>query len=143
MIAIQLISRLQYLHYYNYIHRDIKPENCLIGLGEKSNIIHLIDFGLSKRYRSGKTKLHIPFRDNREMNGTIRYASLNTHMGIEQSRRDDLESLSYMLIYLLKGTLPWQNLKTKNKAERLEQVMELKQSLSYPSLLKEFPGVLK
>ena len=107
MIAEQIISRLEYLHNRNFIHRDIKPENFLVGLGKKSNIIHLLDFGLTKRYRDAKTGEHIPAKERGDFVGTAKYASVNSHLGREQSRRDDLESVGFMMIYFLKGSLPW------------------------------------
>ena len=106
MIFDQMINRVEYLHSKSLIHRDIKPENFLIGYQKRSNILYIIDFGLSKRYRDSKTLKHIPYRDTKAFTGTIRYASINTHLGIEQSRRDDLEATGYTLIYLLKGILP-------------------------------------
>ena len=119
-----MIKRIKYLHSKNYIHRDIKPENFLIGTKEKSNIIFLIDFGLSKRYKNPKNHQHIPYREGRPLTGTARYVSINTHLGIEQSRRDDLESIGYMLIFFMKGVLPWQGLKNGN--EKYTRIMEKK-----------------
>ena len=122
LLAIQMLNRIEYLHKHNYIHRDIKPENFLIGTNEKSNILYLIDFGLSKRYRNIKTHSHIPYKEGRSLTGTARYVSINTHLGIEQSRRDDLESIGYVLIFFLKGYLPWQGLKhCKNKYEKIKE----------------------
>ena len=124
LIALQVLNRIENIHKHHYLHRDIKPENFLIGIHEKSNVIYLIDFGLSKRYKNPKTHQHIPYREGRALTGTARYVSINTHMGIEQSRRDDLESIGYMLIYFLKGVLPWQGLKNCN--EKYTRIMEKK-----------------
>ena len=124
LIALQVLNRIENLHKHHYLHRDIKPENFLIGIHEKSNIIHLIDFGLSKRYKNQKTHQHIPYREGRALTGTARYVSINTHLGIEQSRRDDLESIGYMLVFFLKGVLPWQGLKNGN--EKYTRIMEKK-----------------
>lgn len=124
MLAIQILNRIEYMHKHHYLHRDIKPENFLIGCGEKSNIIYLIDFGLSKKYKDPKTHQHIPYRENRCLTGTARYVSINTHLGIEQSRRDDLESIGYVLVFFLKGSLPWQGL--KNNQDKYAKIMEKK-----------------
>ena len=129
MLALQMLNRIEYMHKHHYLHRDIKPENFLIGCGEKSNIIYLIDYGLSKKYKDPKTHQHIPYRENRYLTGTARYVSINTHLGIEQSRRDDLESIGYVLVYFLKGSLPWQGL--KNNLDKYSKIMEKK--LQIPS----------
>jgi casein kinase I family protein HRR25 len=107
MIGDQMVQRIEYLHNNHFIHRDMKPDNFLVGVGKKQHMIYMIDFGLAKRFRDPKTGEHIPYRDNKSLTGTARYASVNTHLGIEQSRRDDLESIGFILIYFLKGTLPW------------------------------------
>ena len=83
MIAIQCISRMEFLHSRDFIHRDIKPENFLIGIGKKSTIVYTIDFGLAKRYKDPKTGSHIAFKEGKGLTGTARYASLNAHFGFE------------------------------------------------------------
>jgi len=103
MLADQMITRIEFMHSKGYLHRDIKPDNFLMGLGRKANQVYIIDFGLAKRYRDSTTNRHIPYRENKNLTGTARYASCNTHLGIEQSRRDDLESLGYVLLYFLRG----------------------------------------
>lgn len=89
MIGLQIIDRLEYIHNHKFIHRDIKPENFLLGIYQNCTKVHLIDFGLSKKYIQ-KDGTHIPYKDNKSLTGTPRYASINSHLGIEQSRRDDL-----------------------------------------------------
>ena len=125
-IGYQMVERIQYVHSKGYIHRDIKPGNFVIGRGDKNKIIYLIDFGLSKRYIDPETKKHIPYKEGKGLTGTARYVSLFTHYGIEQARRDDIESIAYNLIYFAKGKLPWQGVKTKNKKEKHKKIMESK-----------------
>uniref|UniRef100_A0A914C8S4 non-specific serine/threonine protein kinase n=1 Tax=Acrobeloides nanus TaxID=290746 RepID=A0A914C8S4_9BILA len=126
MLADQMIGRIEMLHVKNFIHRDIKPDNFLIGSGARSHTVYIIDFGLAKKYRDSKTHMHIPFKDRKNLTGTARYASINAHRGIEQSRRDDLESLGYCLIYFLKGSLPWQGLNADTKMQKYEKIHEVK-----------------
>ena len=133
-IGYQMIERIQYVHYKGYIHRDIKPGNFVIGRGEKNKIIYIIDFGLSKKYIDLETNKHIPYKEGKGLTGTARYVSLFTHYGIEQARRDDIESIAYNLIHFAKGKLPWQGVKTKNKKEKHKKIMESK--------LANTPGIL-
>ncbi|CAD8208806.1 unnamed protein product [Paramecium octaurelia] len=140
MLADQLISNLEYIHFKNYVHRDIKPENFLMGCAKKSHIVYTIDFGLSKRYRDARTHDHIPQKEGKPLIGTARYASINTHKGTEQSRRDDLEALGYMLIYFLKGTLPWQGIRANRKEEKYQKIMEKKISTPIDQLCKGIPN---
>ena len=106
MLAEQMITRIEFLHRKTFVHRDIKPDNFCIGRGAKKNAAYLIDYGMAKRYLVKDS--HIEYKDNKALTGSKRYCSINAHLGIEQSRRDDLESLGYVLVYLLKGSLPWQ-----------------------------------
>jgi len=140
MCADQMINRIEYVHAKNFIHRDIKPDNFLIGLGKKANQIHIIDFGLAKKYRDPKTQQHIPYREGKNLTGTARYASVNTHLGIEQSRRDDLEALGYVFMYFLRGSLPWQGMKGNSKKEKYDRIMEKKMSTPIEVLCKGYPS---
>jgi serine/threonine protein kinase len=106
-LGLQMLNRIETIHSLHIIHRDIKPENFLIGKKDKLSTVYLCDFGLSKRFRDQKTGNHIPYKNNKHFAGTPSFASVYTHLGCEQSRRDDLESLAYILIYLGTGTLPW------------------------------------
>ncbi|KRX05100.1 Protein kinase-like domain [Pseudocohnilembus persalinus] len=139
LLAEQLIDRIEFIHSKCFLHRDIKPDNFLMGKGKKANKVYMIDLGLAKKYiqKDGK---HIPYKEHKNLTGTARYASVNTHIGIEQARRDDLESLGYVLMYFLRGVLPWQNLKPNgNKKDKYEMIMNKKMSTSVESLCKGFP----
>ena len=128
MIMIQCLERLKSLHEKGIIHRDIKPENFVIGPKNKERIIYLIDFGLSKKIY--KDKIIPTVKADRNIIGTMRYISMNTHQGYEQGKRDDLESLFYIIIYFIKGELPWQNIKTKSKAEKYSKIFEIKKKVT-------------
>jgi serine/threonine protein kinase len=133
------LDRLQTLHSKKILHRDVKPDNYVIGLEDKSNIVYLIDYGLVKRYTNSVTNEHISFSDQRRMVGTPRYCILNGHKGCEQSRRDDLESLGYCLIYMLRGSLPWQGIREDTKEERNLKIKNLKEKITLNELCKGLP----
>lgn len=137
MIAKSCIKRAEFLHFRHYVHRDIKPDNFLLDTSRRK--IYMIDYGLAKEYRDPNTLVHRPIKTGKNLTGTARYASLNTHLGIEQSRRDDLESIGIMLIYFARGSLPWQGLKAKDKYEKYEKIKKCKQETSLEFLCSEVP----
>ncbi|CAH8309433.1 unnamed protein product [Eruca vesicaria subsp. sativa] len=139
MLADQMINRVEFMHVRGFLHRDIKPDNFLMGVGRRANQVYIIDYGLAKKYRDLQTHKHIPYRENKNLTGTARYASVNTHLGIEQSRRDDLESLGYMLMYFLRGSLPWQGLRAGTKKEKYDRISEKKRLTPVEVLLLPFP----
>ncbi|KAJ3443772.1 casein kinase 1-like protein [Anaeramoeba flamelloides] len=139
MLADQILCRIEYIHSKNFLHRDIKPDNFLMGVSDKKNQVSVIDFGLAKKYRDVRTHKHIKYLENKKLTGTARYASINTHLGFEQSRRDDLESLGYMLIYFLKGKLPWQGLDAVNKKQKYERISNKKISTPVKTLCQGLP----
>lgn len=137
-LADQMITRLEYLHSKDFIHRDLKPDNFTIGLGSASNLVYLIDFGLAKRFCDSKGK-HNPICQRKSLTGTARYASVNAHKGLEQSRRDDMEALGYILLYFSRGVLPWQGLQAETKEKKYQKIMEVKQSTSLETLCDGAP----
>ena len=137
-IAIQCITRLESIHNKGVIHCDIKPENFLIELKDK-RIINLIDFGLSRKFRSDRTKNHIQFSITKTMSGTARYASRNALCGFQLSRRDDLESLCYVILYFLTKKLQWQGIKAKTLDKRYKKIYEKKQELEKWDKYKAMP----
>ncbi|XP_074282289.1 casein kinase 1-like protein 10 [Silene latifolia] len=140
MLADQMINKVEYMHSRGFLHRDIKPDNFLMGLGRKANQVYVIDFGLAKKFRDLQTHKHIPYRENKNLTGTARYASVNTHLGVEQSRRDDLESLGYVLMYFLRGSLPWQGLKAGTKKQKYDKISEKKMLTPIEVLCKNYPS---
>lgn len=138
------LSRVQTIHEKNLIYRDIKPDNFLIGRPstKSANVIHVVDFGMAKQYRDPKTKQHIPYRERKSLSGTARYMSINTHLGREQSRRDDLEALGHVFMYFLRGGLPWQGLKAATNKQKYEKIGEKKQTTAIKDLCDGFPGQL-
>lgn len=142
MLAEQMITRVEQMHAKDYLHRDIKPDNFLIGGHQagKAGLVHVIDFGLAKRYRDKKTQAHMPFREGKSLIGTARFASVNTHRGVEQSRRDDMEAIGYVLVYFLRGNLPWQGLKVEDKKEMHAQILKMKTAMPTQKLCENQPS---
>ena len=142
LIAIQLIERLEFIHSKNLIYRDVKPENFLIGK-QDPNVIYVIDFGLCKKYRSSKTGKHLLPKKTGKFNGTMKYASVNALLGKEQSRRDDLIALGYMIIFFVKKKLPWNyDVKHLDREKYIKMIRD-KQSDGKGSLFKNIPMEFK
>ena len=114
MLVIQLVERFKYIHEKTFVHRDIKPDNFLMGLRETSHVAYIVDYGLAKRYYDPRTGAHIPYRNDKSLTGTARYASIHAHLGEELARRDD------------KGVLPWQNLPAFTRSEKYKRIKETK-----------------
>jgi len=140
MLTDQMIMRLQHAHSRNVIHRDIKPENFLMGGKNAKNTVFLVDFGLATKFRNIETRQHIPYREGRRLVGTSRYVSLNAHNGCTLSRRDDMESLGYVLMYFLRGSLPWQGLHAETVQQKYEVIHEKKMSTPLDELCHGFPS---
>ena len=139
MVGEQMLARIEYLQSRYIMHRDIKPDNFVIGHGQKQHKVYMIDYGLAKRY-IGRDGYHIPYKEGKSLTGTARYASINTHLGIEQGRRDDLESLGYVMLYFLRGNLPWQNMGAANKKQKYTKIMEKKLGTPVEVLCKGLPA---
>ena len=140
IIGYQIIKILKYIHDRHIIHRDIKPDNFAMGRNELNDILYLIDFGLAKKFRSSRTLKQYPLTKRKSLTGTARYASINALQGYEQSRRDDLESAGYVLMYFLRGDLPWQNIKIKGKKDKYAKICNKKKEVSSQELGKNFPS---
>ena len=139
LIGYQMIKVLEYIHNKHIVHRDLKPDNFVMGLNELAKYVYLLDFGLAKKYRSSTTLKHYPLINKKKLTGTARYASINALRGYEQSRRDDLESAGYVLMYFLRGSLPWQGIPGKNKDERYKKILQKKEETTAHELCKDFP----
>ncbi|OMH85146.1 Casein kinase I-like protein [Zancudomyces culisetae] len=145
ILAKQMLTLIQSVHEHNLIYRDIKPDNFILGRQNTSNAgkVFLIDFGMAKQYRDPKTHQHIPYKERKSLSGTARYMSINTHLGREQSRRDDLESIGHVLMYFLRGALPWQGLKAATNRQKYERIGEKKQRTPVNELCEGFPEEFK
>ncbi|KAJ7882895.1 kinase-like protein [Mycena leptocephala] len=132
LLADQLLLRIEYIHSRNFIHRDIKPENFLMGVGNGSKQLNIVDFGLAKLFWDPETHRYIPYKEGKDLIGTARYTSINTHFGLEQSRRDDLESLAYMLIYFC-------GFNAATKKQKYNRIMQKKLTTSTDLLCHGFP----
>ncbi|CAH2351713.1 casein kinase I homolog 3 [[Candida] railenensis] len=141
LVACQMIRRVQTLHEHSLIYRDIKPDNFLVGRPQTKTAqqVHIVDFGMAKQYRDPRTHQHIAYRERKALSGTARYMSINTHLGIEQSRRDDLESMGHVFMYFLRGSLPWQGLKAPTNKQKYEKIGLKKQSTSVSELCSGYP----
>lgn len=144
-IGILMISGLEEIHQCGVIHRDIKPNNFMFGREEENdaNHMYIVDFGLSKFWRDPVTYKHIDFKHGRSMIGTARYASINIHQGIEPSRRDDLESVGYVMVYLAKGRLPWQGLQKRKKGSSIDEIKDKKMTTTTEELCLGLPSCFK
>ena len=139
VLGIEMIKRIQFIHQKYYIHRDIKPDNFMTGRGENEKNIYIIDFGLAKKYYSVSKAQHIKFCTGKHLIGTARYCARNAHRGYEQGRRDDIESIGYVLMYFLLGVLPWQGLKIKKNEDQFEKIAEKKYNTSFEELTQGQP----
>jgi casein kinase 1 len=140
MLADQMISCVEYLHNKNFIHRDIKPDNFVMGTGPTSNQVFIIDYGLAKKYCDQHTQAHIPYAEGKSLTGTARYASVGALRGTEQSRRDDLEALGYVWVYLLRGSLPWMGLTGRDQQQKYDRICISKAQVSFDELCRGFPN---
>ena len=139
VLGIEMIKRIQFIHQKYYIHRDIKPDNFMTGRGENEKSIYIIDFGLAKKYYSVSKAQHIKFCTGKHLIGTARYCARNAHRGYEQGRRDDIESIGYVLMYFLLGVLPWQGLKIKKNEDQFEKIAEKKYNTPFEELTEGQP----
>ena len=139
MLGYQMVNILQYIHDKHIIHRDIKPDNFVMGAKEDNGKLYILDFGLAKKYRSSRTLVQYPYIKKKKLTGTARYASIHALEAYEQSRRDDLESVGYVLMYFLRGSLPWQGLKVRSKDDRYKKILEKKKATKTEDLCRGFP----
>lgn len=143
MIADQMLTRLEDLHEKGFIHRDVKPSNILVGTESAVNMLYLIDFGMAMKYRNVHTNEHIKYGKVTHLFGTALFASVSAGLQYQQSRKDDLESLGYLLVYFYKGKLPWSKIHTDNKDEKFSMMTKIKKEISSDLLFLGMPKVFK
>ncbi|CAL8133963.1 unnamed protein product [Orchesella dallaii] len=143
MLADQMLECIEFVHDNNFIHRDIKLDNFLMGAGANRSKLYLIDFGLALRYRDPSTGIHVDFSRGKFFMGTALFASLNAHLGFSQGRRDDLESIGYVLVSILSGSLPWSKAKGLRREQVCDKVKASKITTSMDKLCKGLPPVFK
>ena len=138
-LSYQMLQILEHIHKKSFLHRDVKPDNFIMGIGPNSKFLYMIDFGFAKTYRDPSTLVHYPMEKAAGMTGTARFASINTLNGFTQSRRDDLESLGYVIVYIAKGTLPWASIKSDNKEGLYNRILEVKNETTPENLCRGLP----
>jgi serine/threonine protein kinase len=140
ILADQMLTSVEYMHNKSFIHRDIKPDNFVMGIGLSSSQLFIIDYGLAKKYRDQHTHAHIPYVEGKSLTGTARYASINALRGAEQSRRDDLESLGFVWLYFLRGSLPWMGMSGRNPQQKYDRVCNMKKQMKFEDLCRGYPS---
>jgi serine/threonine protein kinase len=138
LILIETLERIEFVHFKGYVHRDIKPQQFILG---PKDVIYLVDFGISKKYIIDGH--HMAFQSQCERAGSSSYASINSHIGIRLSRRDDLESWVYMGVSLIQGFLPWQQGKTLNNNRKWQNVFTIKRATKDEDLFSKCPKQLQ
>ena len=147
-MAEKMLTLVERFHFNGFVHRDLKPQNFVIEYCENTfprfPEVFLIDYGLAKGYIESDEKTHTPFAQKKSLKGTVRYSSIHTHLGIDQSRRDDMQSLGYIFVYMALGKLPWQNLmRERDKKEGYHHIMLVKMRTSVEQLVENVPQPLK